>query len=81
MIAENDSKLTKVLTDLVTDKFGYFNSCDAKAHCNKDVTGEACTTAGSDCGYGLSCTKIGENLQCVGTKESTGKWCAENPKE
>ena len=89
MIKENETKLNTVLTDLVTDKFGYYNSCDPKAHCNQERGGKACTIAGTDCGYGLTCKEV-QNIYgdkneseflCVGTKDSTGKWCAENPKE
>ena len=80
MIKENETKLNGLLTDLVKDKFGYTNSCDAKAQCDKDVTnGGDCKTEGADCGHGLTCTKTGADLQCEGTKESTSKWCAENP--
>jgi hypothetical protein len=81
----NEIKLQNVLTELVTDKFGWENSCDAKAVCDQDVTGGECATVGIDCGYGMICAQVGadgeEKLQCTGTKESTGKWCSEHPKE
>lgn len=63
MVSENEIMLTNLLTDLVKDKFGYNNSCDAKAQCSKDVKkGGDCKTAGASCGYGLTCTKTGMDL-------------------
>jgi len=34
MIKENETNLNTLLTELITDKFGYENNCDPKAHCS-----------------------------------------------